>query len=130
MRADASPLLRLAFLQATLALLRTGVGRAALELHDTPVGPSGQDSTPIVSIELAEVAGTIAEGVLRLVVADASGGLILRSGAPTWARLVTAAGSWLLDLDVGLLGSDAAVQLPSLVLRAGGRCPLPSTAIG
>jgi hypothetical protein len=131
MRRDLSPELRLRYLQTTLAHLGAGGGAATLQLHAAPLVAAGDVlGLPLVSIELARPPGRILNDVLVLDMADPAGGLIMRSGTPVQARLLTASGAWSMDFDVGLDGSDAVIQLPTLDLRAGGRCPLLSTAIG
>ena len=48
----------------------------------------------------------------------------------TWARFMSGDGAWAMDADVSAEGGAGEVQLVSLTLYAGGRCPLKPSTIG
>ncbi len=56
----------------------------------------------------------------RLVFAPIGEALCRRSGIAVWSRLADSDGRWVADLDVGLAGSGAEVELSALQLFAGG----------
>lgn len=131
MRVDISPRHALRRLMATMADLSAGSGSPGVQIHRLPlVAPGAAADSTLVTIELSRPVATVVDGVLVLQPLDADGSLILSSGDAAWARWVDGDGAWVMDTDVGLEGSDAAVWLRTLTLRAGGRCPLVSGMIG
>lgn len=121
-------------LRGLLAYLDTGAGNARLLVFADPERPPFGDPSALptlVTLPLAKPCGEIEEGVLQLRMRDAGGAMILASGLATWARLVTAAGTLAMDLDVsddaeGALGQ---VQIPGgTQLYAGGYMTLAPTS--
>lgn len=122
-------------LRGLLAYLDTGAGYARLLVFaDAERPPFGEASAlpVLVNLPLAKPCGDVADGVLRLHMRDAGGAMILQTGLATWARLVTAAGTLSMDLDVsgdeeGALGQ---VQIPGgTQLYAGGYMTLAPTSV-
>ncbi len=133
MRVDISPAHNAARLAGTLAHLSAGSGKASIQLFGTDeVGagaPPGGD--PLVTLVLAKPPAAFnSDGVLELIQDDPTGDVILISGIPKWARFLNGAGAWVMDTDVSDGAGDGAVKLPTLVLYAGGRCPLSPSVIG
>ncbi|MHA6896879.1 hypothetical protein ACQUJT_22780 [Ralstonia pseudosolanacearum] len=102
--------------------LDAGAAGGLLRLYAAPRPEVGQPLTE--QVLLAEVrlpkpcTGSLEGG--RLVFAPIAPALCRRSGIATWARLCDSEGEWVADLDVGLPGSGAEVELPKLQLFAGG----------
>ena len=132
MRVDISQYFNEARLAGALAYLDTGSGNASIEIYGNTApsagAPAGDD--PLVTVALSKPAGTISNGLLTLTAADVSGELVMHTGTASWARFKNGAGSWVMDCDVSVEGGNAAVQLPSLTLYAGGRCPLSTSTLG
>lgn len=87
----------------------------------TPTG-AAQASTP-----LATPCGTVDGATLTL----AAPIEMLRTGAEpvTWARITTAAGAFVVDLTVGLVGTGAHIQLDALEGYPGGTITITSGAL-
>lgn len=128
---DISAAHNIARLAGTLAFLDTGSGNASVELYGntkpSPGAAAGAD--PLVVIALSKPAGVLTT-VLTLQGATAEGELVMNTGTVAWARFKNGAGSWVMDTDASIEGGDGAVQLPTLTLYAGGRCPLSPSTIG
>ncbi|WP_219211955.1 hypothetical protein [Variovorax boronicumulans] len=127
---DVSPGHNVARLAGTLVFMDAGPGSATIELYGVEFAP-GEDpgEQPLVTLLLAKPSATLTD-VLTLHQGDITGDLILHSGIVKTARFKSATGAWVMDTDAGEEGGDAAVQLPTTVLRAGGRCPLSLSVIG
>jgi len=132
MRVDVSAYHNAFRLLGTRAAMDTGPGAATIEIYAEEVsGGSPTGSPPLVVIVLAKPSATIgSDGKLLLIQADLAGDLIMVTGAAAGARFKGANDEWIMDTDVGLEASDAAVRLPTLALYAGGRCPLAPSKIG
>lgn len=132
MRADISLEHNAARVNGTFTFLNAGPGHAAIQLFGTPEVAPGDEpgAAPLVTVLLARPVGEIVAGVLVLKQEDLTGDLIASTGTAVWARFLNGDGAWAMDTDVSLEGGDGAVQLPTLLLYAGGRCPLSPSTIG
>ncbi|QEL55515.1 hypothetical protein [Chromobacterium paludis] len=85
-------------------------------------GSPPQDFAPVsgalVEIALSKPSGTISDAA-ELVLAGATEGMVSAAGRAAWARLVTGDGQPVADMDVGLPGAGAAVELPIIDLQPG-----------
>lgn len=109
-----------------LPWLDSGPGAASLVIYDTarPATGASAGGSPLAIIALSEPAGTVsAAGVLTLIVPR--DGLILISGTPTWARMLTGNGDIAFDADVG-----TEVILSQAQLYSGGTVRLVSAVFG
>lgn len=132
MRVDVSPDHNGARLAGTLAFLSSGSGNATIALYGTDEVGAGTapGGDPLVTLVLAKPPASLADGVLVLHQLDESGDVIQVTGSVKWARFKNGAGAWVMDTDASVEGGNGAVQLPTLVLYAGGRCPLSPSVIG
>lgn len=95
-------------------------GRLQLYAAPRPAAGARIDDNPwLVELRLAHPAAAQLNAG-RLVLAPIGPALCQRSGVAAWARLADGDGRWVADLDVGLPGSDAEVQLSAPKLLAGG----------
>jgi hypothetical protein len=112
---------------ARLSALASAIDGAAtpgtLRVYDGKRPDPGDDLTG--QTLLAEVllpqpcAKSIAGGVLAF--ADIAPVLCRRSGTARWARIADGNEHWVMDVDVGVQGSGAEVELSTLTLYAGGQ---------
>ena len=126
---------RMAALAGRLAFLNTGPsGNAQVLIFGTtrPGSPSdAPGAAPMVTILLQNPVGTVEAGGMTLVQVEP--GLIMTGGAPTWARVVSRAGTTAFDMDVALDGdeeSDATCRLSTLALFPGGLVSITSAVLG
>lgn len=113
-----------------LAFLDLGPDTARLWVYggDAPATPYGAPSSSmLVEIRLARPAGEVADGVLTLT--QLEDGLITATGLATWARLVTASGVTVLDLDCSDAEGDGAVKLATTQLYLGGAARLAAATL-
>lgn len=118
-------------LAGTLAQLNAGAGPAAIHVYGGSMPASITDtpaSAMLVEIELAEPAGTIADGALTL--SAAADGLIANDGIATWARFVNGDGLVVMDANCSGMDGDAPVKLVKTQLYAGADARLASAVIG
>jgi hypothetical protein len=125
-----SPALRLAQLQAIATALDAGTGggfvrlyanaRVAIHLMPAQADLLCELTLPKPCIE------HIDSDVLRL--KPPADRLCIRTGTAIWARLLDGDGRTVLDLDVGLIDSDADIELDKVLLLAGGVVRLPELA--
>ncbi|MHC6050624.1 hypothetical protein ACYT85_02820 [Ralstonia solanacearum] len=102
--------------------LDAGAAGGLLRLYAAPRPDVGQpltDQVVLVDIRLPKPCVLSLDGG-RLVFAPIGQALCRRSGIAAWARLCDSEGAWVADLDVGLPGSGAEVELSRLQLFVGG----------
>lgn len=73
----------------------------------------------LVTFPLPTPPGSASDGVFAFAAADPA--LVVADGTAAWARFFDAGGAAVLDCDVGVTGSGAALELDNLILVAGGR---------
>jgi hypothetical protein len=116
-----------------LADLIDGAG-APGEIHiydGTPPDPPGGDVTTqvlLATLTLSLPCGTVSGGALTLSPIEEED-LAPASGTATWARLVDGAGAWVADMDVGVTGSGAVIQLNATDIYQGGIVRITSAVI-
>jgi len=119
--------------QGLMQHLDNGPGNALLQVFADAERPEFGASSALptlVELPLAKPCGEIVDGGLRLHMRDAAGAMIMSTGAATWARLLTAAGTLSMDLDVSVEGGEGQVQIPgSAQLLAGGYMTLAATSV-
>lgn len=109
---------------ARLAGLRdqidNGSGTAAINLYAgaRPALDGAPAGALLVSVPLPVPCGTVAGGVLTL--STPSSTVVAASGTIAWARLVDRSGATLADMDCGITGSGADVELNTLDVISGG----------
>ena len=128
---------REAALSGRLGFLNTGTGaHAHVQIYGgtRPANASDAPGTPLlVAIPLANPAGAVAGGVLTLAPHDT--GLIMETGAPTWARVVNRNGATVCDMNAGIAGSRPGGTNPECVLSttplfAGGQVSITAAVLG
>ena len=128
--------LRTARLQGMLAWLDTGDGNARIRIMGGVWPGAGVDGgTELAAIELDKPCGKVEGGALVLAGSGAANNLVAASGEALWARMVTAAGRWVLDCAVVPKGSDkgglqiegaATGPADGVLLYKGGKLPAVS----
>lgn len=104
-------------------------GRADVYTSPRPVSDDtgATTQTLLVTFEAPDPAGTVTNGVFTgAAIAQA---MIVATGTPVWARLYDSADVPIGNVDVGLTGSGAFLQLDSLSLVEGGYCSVTSFGI-
>lgn len=127
-----SQALATARLDAVLAFLATGAGRARVRIFAGSRPPSA-DAAPgagadiLVELELDDPPGVVASGALTLdPLAD---GLIMATGQAAWARVLNGAGAAAFDCDVSDTAGSAPLKLDTTQLYAGGAVRLVSAVL-
>lgn len=107
-------------LAGSLAHLDSGTGHARICIYDGARPALGAQPTGhlLVELVLPKPCGVIADNKLTLTPGD--DGLVLLSGAATWARVLCGNGDVAFDCDVSDMQGSAAIKLPSTTLYAGG----------
>lgn len=111
---------------ARLAILANALDAAdsggVLRLYTAPrpgIGEALTTQTLLVEVHLPKpCTATLENGTLIL--ASIPAALCQHSGTATWGRLCDGNGNGIADVDVGLTGSGAEVELSTLLLLAGG----------
>lgn len=88
----------------------------------TAPDPPGSDVTTqtlLAVITCSLPCGTVTNGALSFAPLSEESNAPA-SGTATWARLTDGAGSWVADLDVGVAGSGAAIELNAVEIYQGG----------
>ncbi|WP_106076655.1 hypothetical protein [Chromobacterium amazonense] len=105
-----------------LAVLNTldGASKPAklLLYGGAPPPDFGPAASALVEIVLSKPSGTISD-TAELILTGATEGMVSAAGRAAWARLVTGDGQPVADMDVGLPGAGAAVELPIVDLQPG-----------
>jgi hypothetical protein len=113
---------RNARLAAVAAALDAAAEGGLLRLYTAPRPAPGEalvEQVMLAEVRLAKPCTvSLAGGVLAF--APLPRALCVRSGQAAWARLLDGDGRMVMDLDAGLPGSDAELQLDRLELLAGG----------
>ena len=102
-----------------------------LRLYSGPQPGAGDPITTetlLADIELEFPCGVVANGVLTLAtpVEDSN---LPDSGTIAWGRLVDGNDIWIADLDVGVEGSGAAVELAGIIVYQGGIVRITAAAL-
>ena len=102
-----------------------------LQLYTGPQPGAGDPITTetlLADIELEFPCGVVANGVLTLAtpVEDSN---LPDSGTIAWGRLVDGNDIWIADLDVGVEGSGAAVELAGIIVYQGGIVRITAAAL-
>jgi hypothetical protein len=122
-----SPALRQRRLAAITAELEAG-GAGWMELYAgdrVAIALSPQSTQRLVALRLPlPCTQQLSAGELRLI--PPAEALCQRSGLVRWARLRSGAGLVVLDMDVGITGSDSEVEMATLNLLAGGTVQITS----
>ncbi|MDE1714951.1 hypothetical protein PWG14_20900 (plasmid) [Chromobacterium amazonense] len=114
-----APVARHARALAVLNTLDSASKPAKLLLYGgTPPPDFAPVAGALVEIVLSKPSGTINDAS-ELVLAGATEGMVAAAGRVSWARLVSGDGQPVADMDVGLPGSGAAVELPIVDLQPG-----------
>lgn len=114
---------RLPALHASLALLQQtdpeAATRATIDIYGTTRPPAGNPpgGTPIVTLEMAAVAGTVNGSLLELRLVTPLDAIITGADEntgtiPTWARVKTPDGNWWSDVSVTVEGEGGQLQMP------------------
>lgn len=111
--------LRNARLDQVTTAIDAGVSAAFLRIYDgTRPATGGAVTTLLAELTLSDPsAGAAAAGVLTLnaITADSAANA---TGTATWARIVTSAGTFVLDCSVGTAGTDIILNTVSIVINA------------
>lgn len=102
--------------------LDSGVAGGLLRIYSAPrpdIGEALTEQVMLVEIRLPKPSVWSLD-VGKLTFAPIGEALCRRSGSAAWARLADGDERWVADLDVGLEGSGAEVELSKLQLFAGG----------
>lgn len=96
---------------ALMEALRTLLDGGSVSLYSgTRPAPGGTVTTLVATCALPAPCGSVSAGDLSLLAS--AQGQIVSASAPTWARLFTAGGGWVLDCDVRLsVDADAGQEL-------------------
>jgi hypothetical protein len=117
-----------AALQGRLDYLNLGTGVARVLIYADNVARPATGATAtgtlLVTLELADPAGTISAGDLTLVAGDDA--IVAASGTALWARVINGNGDIAFDCDVSNTAGSAELKLPSTALFAGGTTRLVS----
>lgn len=120
--------------QGSLSFLSQGVGRATIEVYDGTRPAAGAAVTTqvlLVTLTLNATPGTMVGDALHL--ASGAVGLIMATGAPTWARLKNGAGDWAADMSASAPAAGGELQLEvnttTGFLNAGGGSALTSAIL-
>jgi hypothetical protein len=109
--------------------LDAGGDAAEIRIYNgTRPAAGGTPTTLLATIVLTNPCGDIDDGSLSLT-QDAEYDLAVATGTATWGRLVTAAGQWCIDADVGNEASAAPIKIDSTGLIAGGKVSLISAVL-
>jgi hypothetical protein len=89
-------------LMGSVAFADTGAGQSRMRFYATARPALGADpgGPALAEVVLAKPCGSVANGVLTLAQQDASGDLVLVTGAPVWARWINGEGALVADGDV------------------------------
>lgn len=124
-----NPTLRTARLALVLAALDAGAGPATLAIYTGPKPATGAaitTATLLGTVIFSAPAGTITDAVLNFAAisedpsADAT-------GTAAWCRISDQSLNFVLDGDVGLVGSGAFLELNTLSILAGGPISIGTT---
>jgi len=112
-------------------LLAGWLGGGRAEVYTAPRPGSDNDEattqTLLITFTFPGPAGTVTNGVFTgAAIAQA---MIVATGTPVWARLFDSADVPIGNVDVGLTGSGAFLQLDSLSLVEGGYCSVTGFGI-
>lgn len=119
--------------QGTLAYLSLGSARAKVRVYSgtrPSAGAAITDQVLLTTINLDAVPGTMSGNDLHL--AAATVGLIVATGAPTWARISNGNDDWAADCSCSGPGGSGELQLELSglgTLLAGGGCALVTGVI-
>lgn len=119
--------------QGSLSFLAQGSGRAHVRVYDgtrPSAGAAITDQVLLTTITLDATPGTMVGNELHL--SASTVGLIVATGAPTWARISNGNNDWAADCSCSGPGGSGELQLElSTVgtLLAGGGCALVSGVI-
>ena len=118
-------------LLAVAQYLDSGMGSGAVRIYGG-TRPSTPADTPssamLVQISLTKPCGTVDAGLLTLT--PAGNGLIVETGAATWARVVNGDGVTAFDCDAGQGAGAWEVQLVTALLYAGGDAAMQTAVLG
>ena len=98
--------MRNARLDVIAAAIDADVGAGLLRIYDgTRPASGGTATTLLAELTLTDpCAPAAASGVLTF--STITNNAAVAAGTATWARIVTSAGAWCIDMDVGTSGSD------------------------
>ena len=122
---------REAALGGRLSLINSGSGDAAVRFYEG-TRPANADTAPstamLAQVLLQNPAGEIDNGQLTLL--PVTSGMVLQTGTPTWARVVSRNGGAVFDMDVGVSGSGAECIVSDAIIYAGGLVGIVSAVLG
>ena len=107
-------------------------GRIRFYATTQPAAGASPGAAPLAEIVLTKPCGTVSSGMLVLDQQDATGDLILASGAAVWARMVNGNGDFVMDGDVSDesgAGAFKGAGTTGTALYAGGYLTLGTTAL-
>ena len=111
------------------AFLDNGLGYARLQiLGGVQPGPGGPATTVLTEIVLDKPCGAVATNQLTLKATEMA--LVLVSGEPTWARMISADGRWAFDCSASGPNGNGEVKVSSDMLYAGGKTTLVLGVLG
>ncbi len=105
---------------ARSSVFLSAMNDGSMVFYDGLIPPEGGEVTTqnvIGTIELPNPCGSVANGALS--VAPGLEGQVTTEGTTTWVRIFDSGDEWVMDLDVGVSGSGAAVILPATNLYVG-----------
>lgn len=117
-------------LGGTLAYIEAGASPAFLNIYGTtkPAPGGAPGASPLVSIQLASPAGTIASNQLSLAAENLTD-MVMNSGGAVWGRILNGDGNWVLDATCGAVGSGKPIILSDTTLFSGGVVSLISAIL-
>lgn len=110
----------LAVRNARSSVFLSAMNDGSLVFYDGSIPAGGGEVTSqnlIGTIDLPAPCGEVADGVFSIT--PGLEGQVTTGGTITWVRILDSADAWVMDLDVGEGGSDAAVIVPVATLYEG-----------
>lgn len=129
MAAGYSTTIRDARLTAVRDAIDGGAGAGLLRIYDgSRPSTGGAATTLLAELTLSDPCGSVSSQVLTFsaITADASANA---SGTASWARIVTSAGTFCVDLSVTATGGGGDVQLSTVSITAGQQVTCTSATI-
>lgn len=129
MTAGYSTTIRDARLTAIVTAIDGGAGAGLLRIYDgSRPATGGAATTLLAELTLSDPCGSVSAQVLTFsaITADASANA---TGTASWARIVTSAGTFCVDLSVTATGGGGDVQLSTVSITAGQQVTCTSATI-
>lgn len=124
--------IRTARMQAIVNAIDAAAGPGTLALYDgaQPASAGGEITTQVLlgTVTFSATSGSVTDGVLTFyaVTQDSAADA---TGVTTWARIRDGDGLFVADLDAGLIGSGAAIQMVNTQIYQGGVISVTSGVI-